>query len=304
MFSQIHKLITLAGHRDSVYALVEGAHPHEVFSAGTDGLVVKWDLTTTASPPQGLLVARMNASVYALCFVKAQNRLVIGENYHGLHLIDLASQTEIASSSLTQSAIFAIEYFKETLFVGSGDGLLSMLNINDLSTIQQLKFSNKSVRCLALNIMKNELVVGYSDNFIRVIDLKTLKIKYQIEAHTNSVFSLCYSPDFRFLLSGSRDARLKIWNVEEGYRLHTEIVAHLFTINSITYSPDSQYFATCSKDKSIKLWRAEDFKLLKVIDKARHAGHGTSVNKLLWLPYQDTLLSCSDDKTISVWKIN
>ena len=31
------------------------------------------------------------------------------------------------------------------------------------------------------------------------------------------------------------------------------------------------------------------FKLLKVIDKSRHAGHGTSVNKLLWTDYQDQL---------------
>jgi hypothetical protein len=40
---------------------------------------------------------------------------------------------------------------------------------------------------------------------------------------------------------------------------------------------------------------------LKVIDKARHAGHGTSVNKLLWTP--NRLLSASDDRSISAWDI-
>ncbi|HEU5146590.1 MAG TPA: WD40 repeat domain-containing protein, partial [Chryseosolibacter sp.] len=39
------------------------------------------------------------------------------------------------------------------------------------------------------------------------------------------------------------------------------------------------------------------------IDRARHAGHGTSVNKLLWTQYQDELLSASDDRSISVWQI-
>ena len=57
-------------------------------------------------------------------------------------------------------------------------------------------------------------------------------------------------------------------------------------------------------DKAIKVWDAKTFKLLKVIDKARHAGHGTSVNKLLWMNYKDTLVSCSDDRTISLWDIN
>jgi WD40 repeat protein len=54
-------------------------------------------------------------------------------------------------------------------------------------------------------------------------------------------------------------------------------------------------------DKSIKVWDLEELKLLKVIDKARHAGHGTSVNKLLWTPGQ--LLSASDDRSISAWDV-
>jgi WD40 repeat protein len=57
-------------------------------------------------------------------------------------------------------------------------------------------------------------------------------------------------------------------------------------------------------DKSIKVWDMEALKLLKVIDKARHAGHGTSVNKLLWTNYNDQLASASDDRTISIWNIN
>jgi WD40 repeat protein len=57
-------------------------------------------------------------------------------------------------------------------------------------------------------------------------------------------------------------------------------------------------------DKSIKVWDAEALRLLKVIDRSRHAGHGTSVNKVLWSNYRDQLLSASDDRTISVWNIN
>jgi WD40 repeat protein len=56
-------------------------------------------------------------------------------------------------------------------------------------------------------------------------------------------------------------------------------------------------------DKSIKVWDRASRKLLKVIDKSRHAGHGTSVNKLVWMKYNDLLVSCSDDRTISVWDV-
>jgi WD40 repeat protein len=56
-------------------------------------------------------------------------------------------------------------------------------------------------------------------------------------------------------------------------------------------------------DKSIKVWNSNEFKLLKVIDKARHAGHGTSVNKLVWTSFNNQLVSASDDRTLSIWQI-
>jgi WD40 repeat protein len=51
------------------------------------------------------------------------------------------------------------------------------------------------------------------------------------------------------------------------------------------------------------VWDAQTFKLKKIIDRARHAGHGTSVNKLLWTTFENQLISCSDDRTISVWEV-
>jgi WD40 repeat protein len=77
----------------------------------------------------------------------------------------------------------------------------------------------------------------------------------------------------------------------------------MYAINHVCFSPDGRYFLTCSMDKSIKVWDAGTTRLLKVIDRARYAGHGTSVNKLLWTGYHDQIVSCSDDRTLSVWKL-
>jgi WD40 repeat protein len=121
------------------------------------------------------------------------------------------------------------------------------------------------------------------------------------EAHRNSVFSLCLSPCGKYLLSGSRDAHLSVWLVEENYRhLHSQ-PAHLFTINHIVYSPDTSFFATAGRDKHVKIWDAANFKLLKVIDKEKFDGHVNSVNRLLWNEHY--LISCSDDRSLKVWKI-
>jgi WD40 repeat protein len=128
-------------------------------------------------------------------------------------------------------------------------------------------------------------------------------MKQEWHAHGNSVFTLAYSPDYSLLLSGSRDARLKVWQPDANYGFGTEIAAHLYAINHIAFSPDGKHFVTCSLDKSIKVWDSDNLSLLKVIDKARHAGHGTSVNKLLWTSFHNQVISASDDRTISIWDV-
>ncbi|MEM1409107.1 MAG: WD40 repeat domain-containing protein, partial [Bacteroidota bacterium] len=174
---------------------------------------------------------------------------------------------------------------------------------NGLKVLKTVKESEASLRTIAINEPANELAAGYSDNFIRVFEKSDLSLKHVIEGHTNSVFSLRYSPDGQLLLSAGRDARIKAWDVNAGYLNLQDIAAHMYAINNIDYSPDGKHFVTCSMDKSIKVWDSHTFKLLKVIDKARHAGHGTSVNKLLWSSHENLLISASDDRAISVWNL-
>ncbi len=297
---QVHKRDTFGGHRDGVYALEAGPEPTLFFSAGADGQVVRWRLD---QPDLGELIARVPASVYALAFDPATGLLWAGQNYEGLHLIDPATKTETQSLKLTTAAVFDIKLYKQTAFVALGDGVVIVLDTNPLAIRKHLKASDQSARCIAINPVEREFCVGYSDNNIRIFDLETYALKRVLPAHLNSVFTAHYTPDFRHLVTGGRDAHLKVWDVERNYALQHDIVAHLFTINHIAFSPDGRWLATASMDKAIKIWDADTFRLLKVVDRARHAGHGTSVNRLLWTNYEHQLLSASDDRTISIWQL-
>lgn len=292
---EVRKLHTLSGHKDGVYTVVNGSQPSHFFSGAGDGMVVLWDL---GSPQEGTLIARLPNSIYALHFMN--DILVAGHNYDGIHVLDWKNRKELASLKITDAAIFDLQSHNNDLFVATGDGALTVVDIATMTIKARHALSEKSARTIAIG--GGEIAVGYSDNFIRIFDLETYALKKQYAAHTNSVFALRYSPDGRFLLSGSRDARLKAWDIEGDYRLAEEVVAHMYAINSLSFSPNGKHFVTCSLDKSIKLWDADQLKLLKVIDKARHAGHGTSVNKLLWTAYDGQVVSASDDRTISIWK--
>ncbi len=297
---QVQKVHTLTGHRDCVYSLQSGEQNNEFFSGAGDGMVVLWNLQ---NPDEGQLIAKLPNSVYALCYLRDQNLLVAGHNYDGIHVLNWKERKELTSLQLSKTAIFDIQSFGNNLFVASGDGTVSVVDIRDWSVIKRISNSDKSARTLAINIIQGELAVGYSDNYIRIFDLSNYQLVREWQAHANSVFCLAYSGDSKTLISGSRDARLKAWDAQAKYEQTREVAAHLYAINHLAFSPNGKHFVTCSLDKSIKVWDSDNLTLLKVIDKARHAGHGTSVNKLLWTSFENQMISASDDRSISVWNI-
>lgn len=295
----VKKVRTLTGHKDCLYTL-EGYDDHRFLSAGGDGMVVLWDLKEGET---GKMVVKVPSSVYALSFNQKKEWLVVGQNFSGIHLVDVKEKKEVGSVALTNAAVFDIQTTEEAIYVATGEG--EVLKVSwDLQVLASAKLSEQSARTIAINPGLNELAVGYSDHYIRILDMEDLSVKKAYKAHDISVFTLCYHPSMPVLLSGSRDARIKIWATDEGYRLVEEIVGHMYAINHLDFSPAGQHFVTCSMDKSIKIWDSQQFKLLKVIDRARHAGHATSVNKLLWMSYNNWIVSCSDDRTISVWDLS
>ncbi|MEM8893936.1 MAG: WD40 repeat domain-containing protein [Bacteroidota bacterium] len=296
----VEKRATLTGHKDCIYTLVGAKDSQITYSGAGDGMVVAWDLT---NPELGQMIAKVPNSIYALFLDEARNQMIVGHNYDGIHIIDLETKKETYSLKLTSAAIFDLQVFENQCFVTTGEGEVIVVNIESQPTIvNRLKLSDKSARTLSVNPVDMHFAVGCSDHKVRIFDLKDFSLIKEISGHSNSVFTVRYTPDFQQLISAGRDAHFKVWDTIK-YEEQESVVAHMYAINHIDFSPSGKHFVTCSMDKAIKVWDLQTFRLLKVIDKARHAGHGTSVNKLFWSGYKNRLVSASDDRTLSVWDL-
>ena len=298
----VTRIATLAGHRDAVYALT-GGPGSAIYSGSADGMVVGWD---AADPGRdGELLARVENSVYALRHLPELEMLALGHNFQGIQVLDLTGKQLAHATALPPVAIFEIVYSasRQRLYVALGDGTLAVLSVPDFRLVKLLRLADKSLRCLALHEGRGELAVGSSDTLTRVLDLDSLEVKYTLGESTNSVFSVAYSPDGARLLTAGRDAQIRTWEVAAGYALAETVPAHMYTIHHLAFSPDGRYLASCSLDKSIKLWDAATLTLLRVLDRARAAGHGTSVNRLVWPGAENRLVSCSDDRSLAVWQL-
>lgn len=260
-------------------------------------MVVMWDLKV---PDEGEVIAKIPGSIYAMTHDPSQNILYLGHNNEGVHKIDVGIKKELKSVQLGNHQIFDLQIIDENVWAALSNGEVVVMT-KELGILDRQKLSNERVRCI--EDFGDEVAISFSDNVVRIFDKRTISQKHELKGHKNSVFAARYHPSGKYLASVGRDAHLKVWDSSCEYVLRESIAGHLYTINDLTFREDGRYFVTASMDKSIKLWDAHNFRLLKVLDKHRHAGHGNSVNKLLWMNYHDLLVTCSDDRSISVWDI-
>ncbi len=297
---EIQRIDTFSGHKAPIYSLEEGREPHFIYSAGSDGWVVEWNLQ---KPDVGKVLANIEGSVYCLKLDRSTNIFWIGQNFEGIHGFQVNDQSRVFSIAMPKKAIFDICFWDNQVWVAHDHGLISVVDRESQQIIKHIKSGDKSARKFCL-LGQDKIAIGFSDGFIRVFN-KNFEMEFAWLAHQLSVFSMIYEDSSHSLISVGRDAKIKRWLLEgENTRLVQEVPAHIYAIHDLVVSPDQQFFASASMDKTIKIWRANDLTLLKVIDAPRYGSHKNSVNKLLWSAYLDYLVSASDDKNISIWKIH
>ncbi len=295
-----HKTFTYTGHKDCIYGLGKGFEPDTFVTGGADGWVVEWNY---ANPADGKLLVQVNAPIYSFLLLGDDKKILCGSRAGNLHSIDMQARKEERNIEAHTAGIFDIALINNKVITAGGDGKVKIWEKGTFALLAELNHSGKSARVIAQHSTLPEIAVGYSDNTIRIFNTENFKLLLELKAHDNSVFALAYSSDGKYLLSGGRDAVLKVWEVNEAYRLQQTINAHWYHINAIQYSPNGNFFATVSMDKTVKIWRAENFELIKVLDKEKYDGHTTSVNKILWVN-DNELISCSDDKTAMLWRVS
>ena len=108
--------------------------------------------------------------------------------------------------------------------------------------------------------------------------------------------SVCYSPDRKYVVSGSEDKTINIWEIETGRCIRT-LEGHTDTVYAVCYSPDGKYIASGSGDGTIKLWEVSSGSCVKTL-KAK-----TVVTSLSYSPDGRYVASGSWDKTIKLWDV-
>lgn len=293
------KYVQLNGHVGAVYAVTPAEEPGQVFTAGSDGIIARWDIRAGISAEA---VARVPGSVFSLYFQKETRLLWVGRDDGGLHVIDTQSRTERKLFKNHEKGVFAIVPSGDAVYTSGGDGTLAETDARTLTTLQVTKISDQKVRGLYADSRSRHLFTASADGMLREFsaDLKTLYRQWH--AHTDAANAIAPLPGGR-LLTGGRDARLKVWTLSDVPELSENIPAHNYAVYRIRVFAEQGIFITASRDKTVKIWDLNTFTVLHRISRTGTGGHRHSVNDFVYFPESGELVSAGDDGAVMVWRV-
>ena len=110
-----------------------------------------------------------------------------------------------------------------------------------------------------------------NDEFAALLAIRSLNLQYdpiadaalvqaagklpirEFSGHNDEIRSVAYSPDGKYVLTGSVDTTVKLWEAATGKEIYT-LQGHTGEITDVAFSPNSLYALTGSTDHTARLW--------------------------------------------------
>jgi WD40 repeat protein/serine/threonine protein kinase len=119
---------------------------------------------------------------------------------------------------------------------------------------------------------------------------------HELDGHGDAVNMIAFSPDGSQLLSGSKDRRVKLWDVEKQEAILT--TEHTAAVTAVAFSADGKSFASADQSGVCRVWSTNGRLLYEL------KGDTHTVNGLAFSPNGQLIATASADGTIKVWDVD
>ena len=129
---------------------------------------------------------------------------------------------------------------------------------------------------------------------IQVLQNNILAQPISSMTHERILWSVAFSPDGKFVVSGSGDRTARVWEAATGKEIAR--ITHDRIVRSVAFSPNGTYVVSGSDDGSARVWEASTG------NEIARMTHDGNVNAVVFSPDGRYVVSGSDDGTARVWE--
>ena len=283
-----HSILLFEGHKDNVNCVAFSPDGKYIVSGSDDGTVRLWNIETgvvACKPFEG-----HKYWVHSVAFSPDGKHIASGS----MDMIRLWN-VETGKSTLKQfegdvkSLLFTSNgNIISVSRLSTDHTMIQLWNINTGKTVltELLEEKNNCVGKMALKTriegldvyadvynLNFEVGVAFSPNgkYIALVtsdswDIQLLNIEtgkailksFEGPGHTDFIICLSFSPDGKYLVSGSKDCTIRLWDIETGKAALKPIEGHRGYVQSLAFSPDGKYIVSGLSDGTVQLWNAKN----------------------------------------------
>ena len=286
------KRIAFSGHSAPVYACT--ADKNWIYSTAGDRFVTRIDALTGL---QDAFTVKLDSAAYSLGLTEHSKLLIIGCTNGTIIAIDPESKKLAWEHNFLGKAIFSCADCPQEQFIVLGDTEGNLLIVDYAGTLLT-SFLLDCGKIRQLKRFDNFLFAACQDGKWRQFELPTFNEVNSGFAHDGGVTALTFFPSSHTLLTGGKDAHLRLWDIVTGKELQA-VPAHYQVIYGIE-KLGSEELITVSMDKTIKVWDSVSMKVKQRIE-FKQGGHNRSVNGCVVLS-ENSFATFSDDRQVIVFE--
>lgn len=248
-----------------------------LFAARSDRSVLRWDLK--AGKQTDALVEQSDWDRYIDLGPQASGEALMLHRLQALTIgsAGLLGATHAAFSADTRYALQG----------GSSDPLL-LWDLTTMRAAAQLPASSMWASCAAIS-PDNRFGLSGSDGAeekapsLRTWNLvaaeRTAAMNQTDSSVLSKVVTACaISPDGRYALSGSRDRKMRLWDLRTGREVRA-FSGHYAWVNAVAFSPNGKFAVSGGQDGKVKVWDLASGKEVRSFE-----GHRSAVNSVAFSP--------------------
>jgi len=187
---------------------------------------------------------------------------------------------------------------------------IKLWNVEDGNLYRTITFSNNNYLDSFIFSPADKILATIirGNNNIKIWSVEDGSCIKNLKGHSDDIFSICFSPDGKYLASRSDDNSIKIWSVEDGSCMKTFNISDSYSVRSVKFIFNGKYLASIILDDkrayfqskyyySMKIWCLKNYNCIRTIN------FSTDEYFLKFSP-DNELFATSISNNIKLWNVN